>query len=74
MLMTARPNADKSHALLRGGKWLSKHPSSEDLERYFLHHANQNETQVVEEHLLICERCQDAAFEVELYLAALREA
>jgi hypothetical protein len=39
-----------------------------------MHHANKREAQEIEEHLLICEPCQDAAFEQELYLVALRTA
>jgi hypothetical protein len=52
----------------------SKHVSLEELEAYFLHHTNDRETETIEEHLLICERCQDTAAEEELNLAAIRAA
>jgi hypothetical protein len=50
------------------------HPSEEDLERYSLNHMSASECAHVEEHLFICESCQDLLVKVETFIADFKAA
>jgi hypothetical protein len=47
---------------------------AEDLERYSMGTSSAEETALIEEHLLICEGCQDRLRETDDYLLAMRRA
>jgi hypothetical protein len=46
----------------------------EAAEAYVLQHLPVNEFESYEEHLLVCQRCQQAVAEFDLFLSAAREA
>ena len=49
-----------------------EHPSEEALERFLLHHANEEELDYVESHLLACDRCVLRLEDLELQIAAAK--
>ncbi len=51
---------------------MTRHLSSEDLEEYLLNRIGPDAQARIEEHLLVCEECQEAALSAETDLAALR--
>jgi hypothetical protein len=51
----------------------SEHTSGEQLERYLLRQTTENETDVVETHLMICASCQDRLARLEEYRSAIRD-
>ena len=53
---------------------LKLHPSNDVLERYSLGHLSGNELEGVEEHLFVCEHCQDELTLVDSYIQDLKEA
>jgi anti-sigma factor RsiW len=48
------------------------HPSEESLERFLLHHAQEDELERVETHILSCEACVTRLEELEIQLAAVK--
>jgi hypothetical protein len=50
------------------------HPEEAQLERYAMGRLNEPELSAVEEHLLICEPCQDRLDEATAYISVVREA
>jgi anti-sigma factor RsiW len=50
------------------------HPGEETLEKYSLGHLSESDVERVEEHLLICHRCQDELTAVEAYIREVKEA
>jgi hypothetical protein len=50
------------------------HPDEEVLEAYVLHRLPEALTAPVEEHLLICHRCQDAVAAIDQFVASLKSA
>lgn len=50
------------------------HPSDELLETYAMDSASEQECVEVEEHLLVCERCQTALQQADEYIRAVRQA
>ncbi len=52
----------------------SEHTSDEALEQYAMHSLPEPELAGVEEHLLICSRCQEQLKEIEEYVSAMRGA
>ena len=55
-------------------KELHAHPPEEVLERYVMHRMSDEETDRVEDHLLICGKCRDAVDESERWVALMKEA
>ena len=53
---------------------LTEHLFADDMEAYFLNRANAAASNRAEEHLLVCEQCQNAARSMEIELAAMRMA
>jgi hypothetical protein len=51
-----------------------EHPSEEMLERYILHHSNENELDTIETHVLACDNCVARLEDLEAYVATMREA
>ncbi len=49
------------------------HPGNEALEKYSLGHLPEAEVERVEEHLLICESCQDELLNVDAYIRDVKE-
>ncbi len=49
-----------------------KHPTEEALERFLLQHANEEELEVVETHILACESCVTRLEDLELHIAATK--
>jgi hypothetical protein len=50
------------------------HPGEETLEKYSLGHLSESDVERVEEHLLICHRCQDELTAVEAYIRDVKAA
>jgi hypothetical protein len=50
------------------------HPSSDELEAYSLGLSPDADLEIVEEHLLICERCQDELALTDQYVPAMKKA
>jgi hypothetical protein len=50
------------------------HPSSEELEAYSLGSSSDADLEIVEEHLLICERCQNELALTDQYIRAMKKA
>ena len=50
------------------------HPSSEELEAYSLGMSSEADLERAEEHLLICERCQDELALTDQYVQAMKKA
>jgi hypothetical protein len=55
-------------------KCFPSHPSEEILEEYIFNRLSAVRTAQVEEHLLICQNCQDAVAETERFVSALKVA
>jgi hypothetical protein len=55
-------------------KCLPAHPSEEILEEYVFHRLPEGLTAPLEEHLLVCHRCQDVIAETDEFVAALKVA
>jgi hypothetical protein len=55
-------------------KCFPSHPSEEILEEYIFNRLSEVPTAQVEEHLLICQNCQDAVTETERFVSALKVA
>jgi hypothetical protein len=55
-------------------KCFPSHPSEEILEEYVFHRLPEGLTAPLEEHLLVCHRCQDAVAETDEFVAAMRVA
>jgi anti-sigma factor RsiW len=55
-------------------KVLNDHVSEEVLERYAMGHTSNDETAMLEEHLLICNTCQYKLQSLDEYLAVTKEA
>ena len=53
---------------------MTQHLSSEELEEYLLNRIGPDAEARIEEHLLVCEECQEAALAAETDLAALKTA
>jgi len=53
---------------------LEQHPSPEVLEKYLLNRLDENESATVEQHLLGCSDCVDAAKGLDDYVRAMRQA
>ena len=51
-----------------------EHPSDDLLERYSMSRLTEAEMAPLKEHLLICEKCQNTVVQMDLNLAAIREA
>ena len=51
---------------------MTRHFSSEGLEEYLLNRSGADAEARIEEHLLVCEECQEAALAAETDLAALK--
>ncbi len=51
---------------------MTQHLSSEELEEYLLNRIGPNAQVWIEEHLLVCAKCQEAALAAEMDLAALK--
>ena len=51
---------------------MTQHLSSEELEEYLLNRIGPDAEARIEEHLLVCEECQEAALAAETDLAALK--
>lgn len=51
---------------------LREHLSSDDLEMLLMNRATVGAVERAEQHLLLCEHCQEAALEADIELAALR--
>jgi hypothetical protein len=51
---------------------IDRHVDSETLEAYSMGMSSQEETAFVEEHLLICETCQERLDETDSYVALMR--
>lgn len=60
--------------MLRNQVSAGAHISEETLELYALGHAGDDQNAVIEEHLLVCEPCQDTMFEVSDYVMAMKQA
>ena len=54
-------------------KVLHAHPPEEVLERYVMHRMSDADTERVEDHLLICQKCRDAVDESERWVALMKE-
>ena len=52
-------------------KYFPSHPSEEILEEYVFHRLPEGLTAPLEEHLLVCHRCQDAVAETDAFAAAI---
>lgn len=52
--------------------WSLPHPAEDILESYVLHHLPDALVAPVEEHLLICHRCQDAVVALDQFVACMR--
>ena len=52
----------------------SRHPHEEDLERYVMKAGSKQETEAIEEHLLVCEACRTRLPDIEEYVATLKMA
>lgn len=52
---------------------IERHPSNEVLERYALGHLPEFDLEQVEEHLLVCELCQDEMTLVDSYIREIKE-
>jgi hypothetical protein len=55
-------------------QFVTTHIPDETLEQYCMGHLSESETEPIEEHLLICNRCQDALTETEEFLIVVRSA
>jgi len=53
---------------------VTQHLSSEELEEYLLNRIGPDAEARIEEHLLVCEECQEAALAAETDVAALKSA
>jgi hypothetical protein len=51
-----------------------EHPSDDLLERYSMRRLTEAEMALLEEHLLICEKCRNTVVQMDLNQAAIREA
>ena len=51
-----------------------EHISEDDLERYAMRSLPARDSERLEEHLLICHRCQDRLRETDEYVAAMKAA
>ena len=50
------------------------HPSSDELEAYSLRLSSDADLEIVEEHLLVCEGCQNELALTDLYVRAIKNA
>jgi hypothetical protein len=55
-------------------KIIVEHPSDDLLERYSTGRLTEAEMALLEEHLLICEKCRNTVVQMDLNQAAIREA
>lgn len=53
---------------------LNRHFSEETWEEYALRRLPEEDSRLMEEHLLLCSRCQDALARVDEYVAAAKAA
>jgi hypothetical protein len=53
---------------------VAAHPSEDVLENYALGHLNEEPTRSMEEHLLVCTKCQNALADVDAFIAGVKEA
>ncbi len=53
---------------------LSEHVSQDALEQYAMETLPESEIEPLEEHLLVCEPCQDRLTHIDQFIAALRAA
>jgi hypothetical protein len=53
---------------------MKRHPGNEVLERYSLANLSEPELERVEEHLLVCETCQDELAEIETFIGDMKYA
>jgi hypothetical protein len=52
---------------------VSAHPSQDVLEEYVFHRLSETGVAAVEEHILICEKCQDALRDLDEFVLAMRQ-
>jgi len=59
---------------VQAGLQFGAHISEEVLENYAFHRLPEIDVEAIEEHLLVCDRCQEALGQIDEYIALMKEA